>query len=175
MKASRGAGGWWVLREGCWRRKTCRSLDRRQDLETRVGLAASAGQLGFSQSWGLPQSLPAFALTTSPRASAALSLLTLSILPAATVEAKANDGHVATLRTRTDILPGYSLTLVQPRAAWGARGQVGIRDFSEVPHAGRDCWAPPPTAPSLSHAEGSWHALRKEEEAVALSVGAWTV
>lgn len=147
MKGSRAARGWWGLREGCWCHKTCRSLDRRQDLETRVGLAASASQRGFGQSWGLPQSPPAFTLTNSPRASAVLSLLTLSILPAATVQARANDGHVATLRIRADILPGYSLTLAQPRAAWGGRGEVEIRDFSEAPHAGNGSWAPAPTDP----------------------------
>lgn len=32
-----------------------------------------------------------------------------------------------------------------------------------------------PMGPFLRHTEGSWHSLRKEEEADALSIGEWAV
>lgn len=127
MKASSAVGSWWGLREGCWRHKTCRSLDRWQDLETWVGLAASAGQLGFGQSWGLPRSPPAFTLTTSPRASAVLSLLTLSILPAATVQARANSepGLISCLVTLSHLL--------SPEQPEGIMGRWELEIFRSAP------------------------------------------
>lgn len=89
-----GVENWWDVREECRCHKIPQSLNRRE----RPGSFARPGW-----SWGLPRTPPAFTLTTSPKASAVLSLLTLSILPAAMVQARENYGRVAILRTQAGL------------------------------------------------------------------------